>query len=162
MSTQQQYLREAATLLGCSQKALAEYMAVPWATFEKWLAPEGSKSFRAMPEMSWRFVRIIVENHMLRQRLGLLHYPPLGGIIGSIEKTKEVEMSSGKANLSASDHVNMDAFLGHVLDDYKTGEITKEEAVGALAHVMAALDIGNTGEAVNWFKQGRKFIRSTR
>lgn len=71
-------------------------------------------------------------------------------------------MSNGKGNLSKSDHANMDAFLGHVLDDYKAGEITKEEAVGALAHVMAALDIGNTAEAVNWFQQGRNFIRATR
>lgn len=71
-------------------------------------------------------------------------------------------MSNSKANLSSTDHKNMDAFLAHVLDDYKAGEITKDEAVGALAHVMAALDMGNTAEAVNWFQQGRKFIRATR
>lgn len=71
-------------------------------------------------------------------------------------------MTERKASLTTKDHKNMDAFLGHVLEDFKDGEITKEEAIGALAHVMTALDIGNTAEAVNWFEQGRKFIRSTR
>jgi hypothetical protein len=67
-----------------------------------------------------------------------------------------------KPTLTNRDHNNMDAFLGHVLDDYKAGEITKEEAAGGLAHVMAALDIGNYSEAQNWFEQGRKLIRSHR
>jgi hypothetical protein len=71
-------------------------------------------------------------------------------------------MTMRSPSLTDRDHKNMDAFLGHVLDDYKAGEITKEEAVGGLAHVMAALDIGNTCEAVNWLEQGRKFIRSSR
>ena len=71
-------------------------------------------------------------------------------------------MATRNSTLTSRDHQNMDAFLGHVLDDYKAGEITKDEAVGALAHVMAALDIGNTTEAVNWFEQGRKFVRSGR
>lgn len=62
-------------------------------------------------------------------------------------------------NLTNQDHTNMDAFLGHVLEDFKAGTITKKQAIGGLAHVMAALDKGNTAEAVNWFKQGRKFIR---
>ena len=53
----------------------------------------------------------------------------------------------------------MDAFLGQVLDDYKAGEITKAQAVGALAHVMAALDLDNYDEARSWFEQGRKFIQ---
>ena len=49
--------------------------------------------------------------------------------------------------------------LGHVLEDFKAGTITKEQAIGGLAHVMAALDIGNTAEASNWFENGQKFIR---
>lgn len=53
----------------------------------------------------------------------------------------------------------MDAFLGHVLDDFKAGEITKAQAIGGLAHVMAALDLDNYSEARSWFEQGRKFIR---
>ena len=62
-------------------------------------------------------------------------------------------------HLTNADHTQMDGFLAAVLEDFKAGVITKEQAVGGLAHVMAALDKGNTAEAVNWFKQGRKFIR---
>lgn len=66
---------------------------------------------------------------------------------------------SRQATLSSKDHADMDAFLGAVLDDYKAGEITKGQAVSGLAHVIAAIDIGNYGEAINWFRQGRKFVR---
>jgi hypothetical protein len=54
-------------------------------------------------------------------------------------------------NLTNKDHAAMDAFLARVLDWYKSGEITRDDAVGGLAHVMAALDQGNTGEAISWF-----------
>lgn len=64
-----------------------------------------------------------------------------------------------KPELTARDHINMDAFLGHVLDDYKSGAITKEDAIGALAHVMAALDLDNYDEARSLFERGRMFIR---
>ena len=61
--------------------------------------------------------------------------------------------------LTESDHQNMDVFLGAVLDDYRAGVLTKDQAVGGLAHVMAALNIGNIDEARSWFREGRKFIR---
>ena len=66
-----------------------------------------------------------------------------------------------KPVLSEKDHKNMDAFLGHVLDDYKSGTITRAQAIGGLAHVMAALDLDNYAEACNWCVEGRKFIRET-
>lgn len=47
----------------------------------------------------------------------------------------------------------MDSFLEKVLDWYKAGEITRDGAVGGLANVMAALDKGNTVEAVAWFER---------
>jgi hypothetical protein len=65
---------------------------------------------------------------------------------------------SYKTELSNGDHENMDAFLGHVLEAYKAGEITKERAVGSLAHVMSALEKGNYDEARSWFKQGRAHL----
>lgn len=65
---------------------------------------------------------------------------------------------ASKPELNQRDHQNMDAFLGHVLDGYKTGQITKDAAVGALAHVMAALDLDNYAEARSWFEEGRKFL----
>ena len=58
------------------------------------------------------------------------------------------------------DHDNMDAFIGFVLDDFAAGVISRDKAIGALQHVMGALVVGNTGEAKNWFEQGRKFIRA--
>lgn len=69
-------------------------------------------------------------------------------------------MSTKQDKLSSRDHQNMDAFLEHVLEDYKSGVITKEQAIGGLAHVIAAVDIRNYDEARRWFEQGRKFIRS--
>jgi len=68
-------------------------------------------------------------------------------------------MTNRSPTLTTRDHKNMDAFLGHVLEDFKSGDISKDEAIGALAHVIAAIDIGNYGEATNWFEQGRKLIR---
>lgn len=64
-----------------------------------------------------------------------------------------------KPVLTSKDHKNMDAFLGHVLDDYKAGVLDKTKAIAGLAHVMAALDLDNYDEARAWFEQGRKFIQ---
>ena len=63
-----------------------------------------------------------------------------------------------KPQLTEKDHRNMDIFLGSVLDYYKSGRVDKNVAVSTLAHVMAALDVDNYGEVINWLEQGRKFI----
>lgn len=55
---------------------------------------------------------------------------------------------------------NMEAFIGHVLDDYKVGTLSKPQAVAGIAHVMTALDQGNYTEVLTWFEQGRKLIHS--
>lgn len=60
------------------------------------------------------------------------------------------------SNLTNQDHNNMDAYLGYLLDAYKSGKIEKTEAIGDLAHVIAAIDQGNINEAREWFKQSRK------
>ena len=60
---------------------------------------------------------------------------------------------SSEGSLTEKDHVAMDVFLAKVLDWYKSGEITRDSAVGGLAHVIAALDNDNHGEAVAWFNQ---------
>ena len=61
--------------------------------------------------------------------------------------------------LTDKDHINMDPFLGHVLDDYKDGVISKEQAISGLAHGMSALDNGEESEVRTWLEQGRKLIR---
>jgi len=57
------------------------------------------------------------------------------------------------------DQLNMEAFLGGVVDDYKAGVITREQAIGGLAKAMVALNRGDFEEARRWFEQGRKLIR---
>ena len=67
-----------------------------------------------------------------------------------------------EGSLKNRDHKAMDAFLGRVLDAYKNGEISKSSAIGGLAHVMAALDIRNTAEALSWFSQkGVSFFKDS-
>ncbi|MES2784750.1 MAG: hypothetical protein V4684_04750 [Pseudomonadota bacterium] len=60
--------------------------------------------------------------------------------------------------LTEKDHDNMDAFIDAVLQDFKEGVITKEQARVAIGHVMAALAIGNLSGALGWLAEGRKFI----
>lgn len=67
-------------------------------------------------------------------------------------------MTNNEGKLTDKDHADMDAFLGHVLDDYKNGLLSKPTAIETLAHVIAAIDINNHAEAINWFQQGRKFL----
>jgi hypothetical protein len=70
-------------------------------------------------------------------------------------------MLNRKTTLSNQDHRDMDTFLTNVLDAYKNSEITRESAVKGLAHIMTALDIGNTGEVLSWFRQdGVSFFKS--
>ncbi|MEW8492471.1 MAG: hypothetical protein AB2604_01600 [Candidatus Thiodiazotropha taylori] len=64
-----------------------------------------------------------------------------------------------RPTLTDQDHSNMDAFLGAVLDDNRNDVITRETAIGSLAHVMAALRQDNYPEVRSWFEQGRKFVR---
>ena len=69
MSTQQDFLREAAKSLGLSQKDFAKRMGAPWPTFEKWLAPSGSNNVREMPAIAWQLVREILEHEKLKKSI---------------------------------------------------------------------------------------------
>ncbi|MGR6425781.1 hypothetical protein ACUZ8Y_22905 [Aeromonas veronii] len=62
-----------------------------------------------------------------------------------------------KPTLTDQDHEDMEAFLSHVLDDYKAGKLDKMKAIAELAHVMAALDLDNYGEVRACFAQGRNW-----
>lgn len=57
------------------------------------------------------------------------------------------------------DQLNMEGFLGGVVDDYKEGVITREQAIGGLAKCMVALNRADYDEARLWFAQGRKLTR---
>lgn len=69
-------------------------------------------------------------------------------------------MSESTGKLSEKDHDNMTEFLGYLIEDVQQGKVSKEHAVAVIAHVIAAVDIGNYGEARNWFEQGRKLIQN--
>jgi hypothetical protein len=62
MDSQQDYLRDAMQHLGMTRDQFSKRISVPRKTFDKWLAPEGSKEFRAMPEMAWSYIREILSN----------------------------------------------------------------------------------------------------
>jgi hypothetical protein len=63
---QQDFLREAATSLGLTQKGLSQRMGAPWATFEKWLLPKESPNSREMPQIAWTLVREILAHEKLK------------------------------------------------------------------------------------------------
>lgn len=65
-ATQQDFLREAATTLGLTQKGLAQRMGAPWPTFEKWLLPKDSPNAREMPQIAWTLVREILAHEKLK------------------------------------------------------------------------------------------------
>ncbi|MBW9072404.1 hypothetical protein [Agrobacterium deltaense] len=52
--------------------------------------------------------------------------------------------------LKEKDHNKLDAFLGEVLDLYKSDEISKLEAIGAIAHVFTAAAKDNATEVNSW------------
>ncbi|RMP38529.1 hypothetical protein ALO95_200056 [Pseudomonas syringae pv. antirrhini] len=62
MVSQQDFLRDAMQQLGMTRDQFCKRISVPRKTFDKWLAPEGSKECRAMPEIAWSYVRDILNN----------------------------------------------------------------------------------------------------
>lgn len=52
--------------------------------------------------------------------------------------------------LNSADHKELDNFLGKILEWHAKEEITKPEAIGAIAHVLAAAAIDNETEIKSW------------
>ncbi len=63
--------------------------------------------------------------------------------------------------LTNKDHDDLDVLLGHLFDDHKAGLLAKTQAVGAVTHIVAALDIGNLGEVQTWLRHGRRLARES-
>lgn len=57
-----------------------------------------------------------------------------------------------KNSLTAADHKGMENLINAALDGYKNGTLSRDSTMSALAHVIAAIDIGNYSEARNWFQ----------
>jgi hypothetical protein len=67
-----------------------------------------------------------------------------------------------KGQLSNTDHSSMEKFLGFILEGHKTGYLDRGEAIGIIAHVIAAVDQGNDGEARSWFENHERLIADTK
>lgn len=60
--------------------------------------------------------------------------------------------------LSERDHINMDSFFGLLLDAAGRGKLSRDDAISKLAHIVAAVDIGNYAEAKKWFESGHAML----
>jgi hypothetical protein len=57
------------------------------------------------------------------------------------------------------DQIDLESSFGHLLDDFKAGEVAKEQAIGGLVAFSAALNSGKRDEARRRAEQGRKLAR---
>jgi len=55
-------------------------------------------------------------------------------------------------SLTDTDHDNLDKMLGQILDWHKAGDVSRNAAIGAIAHVFAAAARDNGGEVNSWLK----------
>ncbi|RNM03206.1 hypothetical protein [Ralstonia pseudosolanacearum] len=58
-----------------------------------------------------------------------------------------------------TDQINLELFFDHMLEDYKAGALTKEQAIGGLVAFSAAINRGDFEGARQWAEQGRKLAR---
>lgn len=61
--------------------------------------------------------------------------------------------------LSNKNQKELDALLGQILDWHQNGDVTKSEAIGALAHVFTAAAIDNDDEVSSWLGNPRVLKR---
>ncbi len=57
--------------------------------------------------------------------------------------------------ITQGDHTKLDALLEGVLDAVANGEVSKDQAVEALGHVITAAAIDNTAELQDWIGPDR-------
>lgn len=56
-------------------------------------------------------------------------------------------------------HGKLDALLEKILDAYKSNKVPRNSAVGAIAHVIAAVEKGNETEVHSWVNDEETFRR---
>lgn len=61
--SQQEFLRDAMTVLGLTRDQFAERIGAKKRALDNWLLPSDSQEFRTMPDMAWKFVGEIINNH---------------------------------------------------------------------------------------------------
>ncbi|MDN3711708.1 hypothetical protein QWZ10_07430 [Paracoccus cavernae] len=57
----------------------------------------------------------------------------------------------------AINHGKLDTLLGKIFDACASGEVSRGSAIGALAHVVVALEQGNRAEAEAWVNDPKTF-----
>lgn len=57
------------------------------------------------------------------------------------------------------DHGKLDVLLAKVLDAHKSGEVSRGSAIGAIAHVVAAVEKGNESEVHSWLADDGTYER---
>jgi hypothetical protein len=67
--------------------------------------------------------------------------------------------------LSMSEQVKLKAFLAAVLDDYKLGAISQQQAVGGITSLVDALEISDSGKSAKFYRKdvnssGRMSLRA--
>jgi hypothetical protein len=74
-------------------------------------------------------------------------------------------MLSGKhggnmsVELNDADHAQLDQLLGQILDWHKSGVVSRNAAIGAIAHVFAAAAKGNESEVHSWLRNSEVLAR---
>ncbi len=61
--------------------------------------------------------------------------------------------------LSDKHHKDMDKMLAEVLQAIADGKLSPVDAVPSFAQIIAAIDIGNIGEAEAWFKNSLEHFK---
>jgi hypothetical protein len=61
--SQQDFLRVAMQSLGLTRDEFGKRFSVPRSTLDKWLAPDGSKEHRGMPDIAWAYIREILSEN---------------------------------------------------------------------------------------------------
>lgn len=56
-------------------------------------------------------------------------------------------------------HGKLDVLLGKILDAHKSGDVSHGSAIGAIAHVVAAVEKGNETEVQSWLSDEGTFDR---
>lgn len=56
IAPQQEFLRQAMESLGMTRDAFAKRFTVPRRTLDKWLLPDDSNDFRALPDMARAYI----------------------------------------------------------------------------------------------------------
>lgn len=61
--------------------------------------------------------------------------------------------------LTDKDHNKLDELLGQILDWHKAGDVSKNSAIGVIAHILAAAAQDNEGEVQSWLHQANVLKR---